>query len=253
MPKIIIKSGADAPTNLQVADSELAFSRTNGKLYVGKGTTAGGAASSVVELGPVTIEDKTEKTTTTGDDLVLIADSQASGALKKAKRSTIVSGLATSGAVGSSGLTQSTGRLLGRTSASTGAIEEIEAHTGLALSATRLSIDIPGLTEKNAAAAGDDLILIADSANSNSLRKIKRSNLVSGVGTGTVTSVGLSLDANLFTAESDVITGTGSLDVTLSNRNANLVFAGPSTGSAAKPSFRALVSADLPDIDGGTY
>lgn len=253
MPKITIKSGADAPTTSNVTDSELAFARTGGKLYVGKGSSSGGSASSVVEIGPLTVADKTEKTTVVGDDLLLLADSESLNAQKKIKRSTLVGGLASTGAIGSSGLTQSTARMLGRTTASTGAVEEIEVETGLSLSAQRLAINVPGLTEKDAAADANDLIIIADSGNSNALRKIKRSNLISGVGTGTVTSVGLTLDSNLFTAESDTITTTGSLDVTLSTRNANIVFAGPSSGSAAKPTFRSLVSADLPDIDGGTY
>jgi hypothetical protein len=47
---------------------------------------------------------------------------------------------AISGAVTSSGLTMSTARLLGRTTASTGAIEEISAGTGLSLSGGSLSV-----------------------------------------------------------------------------------------------------------------
>lgn len=48
-------------------------------------------------------------------------------------------GAAASGAVGSSGLTMATARLLGRTTASTGAIEEISVGSGLSLSAGVLS------------------------------------------------------------------------------------------------------------------
>ena len=48
-------------------------------------------------------------------------------------------GAAASGGVGSSGLTMATARLLGRTSASTGAIEEISVGTGLSLSSGVLS------------------------------------------------------------------------------------------------------------------
>jgi len=46
---------------------------------------------------------------------------------------------AASGAVGSSGLTMSTARLLGRTTASTGAVEEIQIGSGLSLTAGQLS------------------------------------------------------------------------------------------------------------------
>lgn len=48
---------------------------------------------------------------------------------------------AAKGAIGSSGITISTGRLAGRTTASTGAVEEISVGSGLALSSTTLSLD----------------------------------------------------------------------------------------------------------------
>lgn len=51
---------------------------------------------------------------------------------------------ATAGAVGSSGLTMNTARILGRTTASSGAIEEISVGTGLTLSAGTLSSSAAG-------------------------------------------------------------------------------------------------------------
>jgi hypothetical protein len=50
-----------------------------------------------------------------------------------------VTGAAASGSITTSGLTQSTARILGRTTASTGAIEEIQIGSGLSLSAGELS------------------------------------------------------------------------------------------------------------------
>jgi hypothetical protein len=50
-----------------------------------------------------------------------------------------VTGAAASGSITSSGLTQSTARILGRTTASTGAVEEIQIGSGLSLSAGELS------------------------------------------------------------------------------------------------------------------
>ena len=44
------------------------------------------------------------------------------------------------------------------------------------------------------------------------------------------------------------VTGSGTLAISLPNRDANAVFAGPTTGSAAAPSFRSLVAADIPNI-----
>jgi hypothetical protein len=50
-----------------------------------------------------------------------------------------VTGAAASGSITSSGLTQATARILGRTTASTGAVEEIQIGSGLSLSAGELS------------------------------------------------------------------------------------------------------------------
>jgi hypothetical protein len=55
--------------------------------------------------------------------------------------------LALQGAITTSGLTQATASILGRTSASTGAIEEIQIGTGLSLSAGQLSATGAGVTD----------------------------------------------------------------------------------------------------------
>lgn len=68
----------------------------------------------------------------------------------------------------------------------------------------------------------------------------------SGTAQGTVTSVGLSVPAE-FTAGASVTTA-GSLSFTKNNQSANLVYAGPNSGGAAAPTFRALVSADIPQL-----
>jgi hypothetical protein len=214
MSTIRIKSGSTTPTTSNVVDSELAFDRATGKVYIGSGS-AGGAATSVVEVG--------------GE------------------------GKADSGLITSSGLTTSTtGRLLGRVSASGGAIEELSVGDGFDIAGQGLSLNITEVTEKASAAASGDEILIADSANSYAVRKITRSNLLSGVGVGTVTSVALTAPS-IFSVTGSPVTTSGTLAVALSTQTANTVFAGPSSGAAAAPTFRALVSDDLPDIDGGTY
>lgn len=66
-------------------------------------------------------------------------------------------------------------------------------------------------------------------------------------GAGTVTSVGLSLPA-IFTTSGTPVTSMGTLTGTLATQNANIVFAGPTTGSAATPTFRSLVAADIPSL-----
>lgn len=68
-------------------------------------------------------------------------------------------------------------------------------------------------------------------------------------GVGTVTSVALALPA-IFTISGSPVTSTGTLTGTLATQSANVVWAGPTTGSAASPTFRALVAADLPPVPG---
>jgi hypothetical protein len=64
------------------------------------------------------------------------------------------------------------------------------------------------------------------------------------VGGGTVSSVALTVPAE-FSVSGSPVTSTGTLAVTKANQNENLVYAGPSSGSATAPAFRALVPLDL--------
>jgi hypothetical protein len=76
---------------------------------------------------------------------------------------------------------------------------------------------------------------------------------VAGVGTGTVTSVGLTLP-NIFTVSGSPVISSGSLTATLASQSANRIFSSPN-GSSGQPTFRALVAADLPTVTvvkGGT-
>lgn len=68
-----------------------------------------------------------------------------------------------------------------------------------------------------------------------------------GGGSGTVTSVGLALPSFITVSGSPVST-TGTLTGTLATQNANLVFAGPSSGAAAAPTFRLLAATDIPSL-----
>jgi hypothetical protein len=70
---------------------------------------------------------------------------------------------------------------------------------------------------------------------------------IAATGSGTVTSVGLSLP-NVFTISGSPVTGSGSLTATLATQSANQVFVGPSTGANAAPTFRALLPDDIPAL-----
>lgn len=65
-------------------------------------------------------------------------------------------------------------------------------------------------------------------------------------GSGTVTSVGLSMPG-IFSVSSSPVTVSGIIAVALVSQTANQVFAAPN-GSAGAPSFRALVAADIPSL-----
>jgi len=70
-------------------------------------------------------------------------------------------------------------------------------------------------------------------------------------GTGTVTSVGLSLPG-IITVSGSPVTVTGTLTGTLATQTANTVWAGPTSGGVVAPTFRALVGADLPNPTSGS-
>lgn len=69
-----------------------------------------------------------------------------------------------------------------------------------------------------------------------------------GGGTGSVTSVS-GTDAStkqVFGISGVPITTSGTFTMTLVNQNANQFLAGPASGAAAQPNFRAIVSGDVP-------
>lgn len=67
-----------------------------------------------------------------------------------------------------------------------------------------------------------------------------------GGGSGTVTSVTLTAPSDVITVTGSPVTTSGTLALTFAVQDANTVFAGPTNGSPAAPTFRALVAADLP-------
>ena len=64
---------------------------------------------------------------------------------------------------------------------------------------------------------------------------------------GTVTSVGLSMPTQ-FTVTNSPVTSSGTLTASWNTQTANYVLAGPTTGAAAVPTFRALVAGDIPSL-----
>jgi len=66
-------------------------------------------------------------------------------------------------------------------------------------------------------------------------------------GSGTVTSVTLSLPSQ-FNVTIPTVTTSGTLTASWNTQTANYILAGPTTGTAAAPVFRALVAADIPAL-----
>ena len=64
---------------------------------------------------------------------------------------------------------------------------------------------------------------------------------------GTVTSVGLSLPTQ-FTVTNSPVTSSGTLTAAWNTQTATYVLAGPTSGAAAVPTFRALVAGDVPAL-----
>jgi hypothetical protein len=70
----------------------------------------------------------------------------------------------------------------------------------------------------------------------------------SGAGSGTVTSVAMTVPSGVFTILGSPITSSGTLQVGLVNQLANTVWAGPTSGAESVPTFRLLVSDDIPNL-----
>ena len=73
---------------------------------------------------------------------------------------------------------------------------------------------------------------------------------ISSGGGGSVLSVGFAAPA-IFSVSGSPITSSGTISMGLANQAANTVFAGPSTGTAASPTFRTLEANDIPSLDTG--
>jgi len=157
-----------------------------------------------------------------------------------------------SGAISSSGFTMSTARLLGRTTASAGAVEQISVGSGLSLSGGTLSatgggsgtvtsVDVSGgttgLTTSGGPVTGAGTITLAGTL------------AVANGGTGATTLTGV-LKGNGTSALSAATAGTDFLAPFGSQTQAH-VYAAPS-GSAGTPSFRALVATDIPTLNQNT-
>lgn len=123
-------------------------------------------------------------------------------------------------------------------------------HDGVVLDAMLSDIDttnrltIPTHTAPPAAAVADGSIMVETTGDAFYYRSGGAWFQV-GPENGSVTSVDLSAPGE-FTVSGNPVTTSGTLTLTKANQNANLLWAGPSGGAPAAPTFRSLVTADLP-------
>lgn len=116
---------------------------------------------------------------------------------------------------------------------------DFRGSSGITISPGSISLDLNDLTDVNITSPSNNQVLTYDSATNTWVNATN--------GNGTVTSVGLSLPTE-FTVTGSPVTSSGTLTATFANQNANLVFAGPSSGAAATPSFRSLTATDIPSL-----
>lgn len=170
----------------------ITISGTLGIANGGTGSTTNTAARSALGLGSIATQNANN---------VSITGGSISG----------VSGVLTSGPVTTSGLTQTTSRILGRTTASTGAIEEISAGTGLTLSGGSLSVTTNTYQPLDA----DLTAIAAISATSGVLRKTAANTW------SLVTTVAYTDVANTFTADQSIGDGTSSSTLSINGASGN--------------------------------
>lgn len=97
---------------------------------------------------------------------------------------------------------------------------------------------------------GTGISVAANSVESVFISTTLGSAVAIGVSGGGVTSVAFAGDGVLFnSAAGTPITSSGNVSPTLLTQTANKVLSGPSSGSAANPTFRSLVAADIPAIN----
>lgn len=103
-------------------------------------------------------------------------------AYQKASGASVV---APSGSITASGYTQTTARILGRTTASTGAVEELTVSEGIQMGSGTVKADVNGLTEDTTPDTSADFALVYDASASNH-KKVKLNKIGNSITLGTL-------------------------------------------------------------------
>ena len=212
-------SGAAGVSGITAYNGELLYNENDNTLYYGYGDAGSGVASSITAIAG------------TGGFVTLGTTQTISGA--KTFSSTV--------SFTNTSITFPSGFELPVNRGGTGSANASDARTALGLA-----------IGTNVQAWDADLDAIAALAGTSGLLKKTAANTWSldttSYGTGTVTSVAATVPTSILSVSGSPVTTSGTLALSLATQTANYVWSGPTTGSAATPTFRALVAADIPAL-----
>lgn len=242
-----------APSSLE--NAELAFNEQDLTLYYGLGTGgAGGTATSVIPIGGNGAFVDLSNNQTIGGTKTF---SSTIGGSINGNAATVTNGVYTNGSysdpswITSIAGSKVSGNITGNAANVTGTVAIANGGSGAttaagartAFGATTVGGNFFTLSNPSAVTFvrinADNTVSTLDAATF-------RTAIGAGTGSGTVTSVALSLPS-IFTVSGSPVTGSGTLTGTLASQTANTVFAAPN-GSAGTPTFRVLAAADIPTL-----
>ena len=228
LPTSVFTNGADLTANGQVSAT---FTNQNAKTFFA-GPTIGSAVP-------------TFRTITTGDIGSFDTDVDARADARIAAAKNAANGIAGLDASTKIPLALLPNDAVFSSSVKTGTLK----LTGPSSNEIQISAPTSGLTSYNIAlptAAGTSgQVLKIDTVSGTDLN-LKWDTVTSSG--GTLSSVGLSLPSTVFDVTNNPLAANGTIAASLKNQNVNTVFAGPSSGGAAAPGFRALTASDIPNL-----